>query len=87
MSIKEIAVGIIVLAVVLPGFISIISLSLKAPTSTTEEIAEEGVEIIADQAIPWWIGVIQWLAGLPGIIGACFIIGFIFFLKWIGEFS
>lgn len=61
------------------------SLAVRAPYSTTEEIAEEGVEIIKEQAVPWWVGIIQWLAGLPKTLGAILIIGFIFFLRWIGE--
>lgn len=47
--------------------------------------AAEGAEILAKSAVPWWVGVFQWLAGLPGIIGAILIIGFVLFLKWIGE--
>jgi len=41
---------------------------------------------MVQSAIPWWLGVIQWLAGLE-TVGAFFIIGFMFLLKWVGEIS
>lgn len=46
---------------------------------------EQGANLIANNAVPWWIGILEWLAGLPGIIGASLVIAFIFFLRWIGE--
>jgi len=71
----------------LPSFVQMMTLAVKAPTSTTEEVTEEGAEIIAQQAVPWWLGVIQWLVSLPSLIGAFFIVGFVFLLNWLGEFS
>lgn len=69
----------------MPSFVQMMALAVKAPTSTTEEVTEDGAEIIAKQAVPWWLGVIQWLASLPSLIGAFLIVGFILFLKWMGE--
>ena len=42
----------------------------------------EGVQIIAADAIPWWLDILQWLAGWPGIIGMLLVIGFILFVRW-----
>jgi hypothetical protein len=49
------------------------------------ENIEKGIEIIAETSIPWWIGIMNWLASIPGMAGAILIILFVWFLKWIGE--
>ena len=84
-SLKEIAILIIFIVFILPGLLSVISLSLKAPTSEPKEITEEGAKIIAEQAVPWWIGIIEFFSKLPSALAAFLILGFIFFLKWIGD--
>ncbi len=53
--------------------------------NSTEKDTEQAAEIMTEAVIPWWLGIFEWLAGLPGIIGAVLIIPLIFFLKWIGE--
>ena len=78
--------AIIGLIVAIPLLISLASWSIKnAKDPGNPDNLNEGVEIIADSAIPWWLGIFEWLAGLPGIIAAILIIGFVIFLKWIGE--
>ncbi len=80
-------VGAIITAILMvPLLISLIvwNFNISKDPGKSENI-EKGAEITADSVIPWWIGIFEWLAGLPGIIGAVLIIGFIFFLKWIGE--
>ncbi len=78
--------AIIALIVAIPLLFSLLSWTIKnANGPGNPDNLQEGTEIIADAAIPWWLGLFEWLAGLPGIIGAGLIIGFIFFLKWIGE--
>jgi len=39
------------------------------------------------QTIPWWVGVLEWLAKLPENISGVVIIGFIFSLMWLGVFN
>jgi len=80
--------AIIALIVLLPTLISLLIWTFKiSKDPTNPENIEEGVKIAAEDAIPWRLGIFEWLAGLPGIIGAILIIGFVFFLKWIGEFK
>ena len=78
--------AIIGLIVAIPLLINLLSWTIKNTNdSGNPENLEEGVEIIADSAIPWCLGIFEWLAELPGIITAILIMGFIRFLKWIGE--
>ncbi len=78
--------AIISLIVAIPLIIGLLSFTIKnSQDPGNPENLEDGVELIADASIPWWLGIFEWLAGLPGIIGAILIIGLIFFLKWIGE--
>lgn len=78
--------AIITLIVAIPTLFALMSWSSKvARDPGNVSHIEEGVKIAIDDAIPWWLGLLQWLAGLPGIIGAALIIGLILFLKWIGE--
>ncbi len=78
--------AIIGLVVAIPLLIGLFSWTIKnANDSGNPNNLDEGIDIITDSAIPWWLGIFEWLAGLPAIIGAGLVIGFIFFLKWIGE--
>ncbi len=86
MKAKEIAILVVFVLFVVPTLFGIMKLTWKSsqdPGNITH--VEEGVELMAESAIPWWLGILEWLAGLPGIIGAVLIIGLIYFLKWIGE--
>lgn len=84
MDLKSIAILIIFLVFILPGLIHIISFSFSSLSASPEEIAEEGAEIIAEQAVPWWVGVMEWFAQLPNQIASVLLLGFVFFLIWIG---
>lgn len=85
MKAKEIAILIIFLLFTLPFLINLLSWTIVSTTNPSPQNMEKGGELIAESAIPWWIGVIEWLAGLPGEIGVILIVGLIFFLIWIGE--
>jgi len=75
----------ITLILLIPTLIALISLSIKTHEDPGNlKNVEEGVNIAVDEAIPWWLGIFQWLAGL-GLFGAILIIAFVLFLKWIGE--
>ena len=77
---------IIALIVLIPTLIGIFAWAIKnANDPGNPKNLEVGVEMIANSAIPWWLGILDWLAGLPGLIGALLVIGFIIFLKWTGE--
>ncbi|MBW6442749.1 hypothetical protein K0A97_03150 [Patescibacteria group bacterium] len=76
--------AVIALIVMIPALLWIIRISFNP---NNPEVLEQGVEVIANSAVPWWTNLLTWFAGLPGIIGAGLIIGLIFFLKWIGEIN
>jgi len=81
---KQVGV-IITLILLVPTLISLMIWTnhiSKDPTNPKN--IEEGVNMAVNDAIPWWLGIFEWLAGL-GTIGVFLIIGFVFFLKWIGE--
>lgn len=85
MKAKEIAILVVFLIFVLPLLIKILFWSATMNNNSPENNTEQVAEIMTEAAIPWWLGIFEWLAGLPGIIGAVLIIALIFFLKWIGE--
>jgi hypothetical protein len=84
MTAKKIAILIIFLVFTLPFLIELLSWTIGSTTNPSPENIGKGADFIVESAIPWWIGIIEWLASLPGI-GAFLIVGFIFFLKWVGE--
>lgn len=84
MKSKEIAILIVFLVFILPLLIKCLFWAIISITNPSPENIEKGAELIAESAIPWWIGVIEWLASLRGIIAVVLIIVFIYFLKWIG---
>lgn len=57
--------------------------SLGYILSPSPEGIQHGTELIGEAAIPWWIGVMDWLAVLP--LAGLLILGFILFLKWTGQ--
>ena len=85
MDFKGLAILIIFIIVGIPSIINLVSFTIKSTTDTPEKVTEEGAELIVEEAVPWWIGIIQWLANLPSILAAFLILGFIFFLRWVGE--
>ena len=86
MKSKEIAILMVFLVFILPLLIKFLFWAIISITNPSPENIEKGAELIAESAIPWWIGVIEWLASLPlsSIIAAVLIIVCIYFLKWIG---
>ncbi len=76
-------IGLIFVLLLMMGLVPWIIKNASDPGNTDN--LDEGVNIIVDSVIPWWLDTLVWLAGVPGIIGTMLVIGFIFFLKWIGE--
>lgn len=85
MKAKEIAILAVFLIFVLPLLIKILFWSATMNNNSPEKNTEQAAEIMTEAAIPWWLGIFEWLAGLPGLIGAILVIALIFFLKWIGK--
>jgi len=85
MTAKGIAILIVFFIFGLPTLIRLLDFSVKsvAEPGNLDNIAE-GTTLIAESAVPWWIGVLSWLAGLR-TVGAISIIGFMLFLQWIGK--
>ena len=76
-------IGLIFLIPTLIGlFIWSVNLS-NDPTNTNN--LEDGAELMVDIAVPWWLGIFEWIGSLPSLIATFLIIGFVLFLKWIGE--
>lgn len=85
MKAEEIAIIVVFIIFVLPLLIKMALWSFTMNSNSPEENIEQATELITDAAIPWWLGIFEWLTGLPGIIGAGLIFGLIYFLKWMGE--
>lgn len=86
MKAKEIAILIVFVLFVVPTVISLMSYSFKVskdPGNLTH--VEDGITTAVESQIPWWVGIMEKFAELPGILGAIFIFALIAFLKWIGE--
>ncbi|MEK6893012.1 MAG: hypothetical protein AABX07_02305 [Nanoarchaeota archaeon] len=82
---KRIAILIVFLIFTLPFLLKIVVWSTSSAINPDpQKVAQEGANLIAEDAIPWWLNLMTWLAG-GGVIGAFLIIGLIVFLKWIGE--
>jgi len=84
MSTKAIAILVVFTIFILPFLVKVIFFSTNLnndPAQTTKQAAD----IIANAAIPWWLGPMQWFAGIGGLVGALSVLGLILFLKWIGE--
>lgn len=69
----------------LPLLLTILFWTMDSLNNPNLNNIAEGVRLTEKVAIPWWIGIIEWLIGLPGLIGAIMIFIFVFFLKRIGE--
>ncbi len=77
---------IITLIFLVPTLIGIVIWTHKiAKDPTNPDNINEGIKIVANDAIPWWLGLLKWLAGLPGIIGVVLVMALIWFLKSIEE--
>ncbi|MCK5660510.1 MAG: hypothetical protein KAH86_04060 [Methanosarcinales archaeon] len=84
MKAKETAILSVFLIFTFPLLIDLAQWVIASTTNPSPDNIEKGVEFIAKSAIPWWIQPIEWLAGF-GDIGAYLLVGFIFFLIWIGD--
>ncbi len=85
-GLKEIAALVVFFVFVLPTLISVIDYTEKVSKNPQNSSnIEEGVDLIVDNAVPWWMDIIETLGGINGIIGAVLIILFILFLRWLGE--
>jgi len=64
----------------------IISWMLNSFGKSGIENIELGVELITDVAIPWWLGIFEWFAGLHVNIQVFLIFIFVFFsyMDWKG---
>ena len=83
---KEIAVLVIFLIFGLPILIKIGWWGLTYNHHTIDENTKTAGNLIAEAAVPWWLNIFVWLAGL-GTVGAFLIIGFVYFLKWTGALN
>lgn len=71
---------IILLIVSIPLMINIIKFSLHIDSGNPEEITKEGVELIEQATIPFWVGIVDWL-DTKGTFGALIIVGLLVALK------
>lgn len=85
MTVKEIAILIVFLVFIAPLLVQIFAWGASSLMNPSSDNIEKGAELIAKAVVPWWIGVMEWLAGWGGAISAILIIALIIFLKWIGE--
>lgn len=82
---KEIAILVIFLIFGLPILIKIAWWGLTYNHNTIEDNTKTAGNLIAEAAVPWWLGIFEWLAKIGGTIGALLIIAFVGFLIWVGE--
>ena len=86
MPIKSIIALVIFVVFVLPSLLSFMSFTLSSITSSPEKVAKDGAKLIAEETVPWWVGVIDWLVKLPLQIAPFLILGFIGLLIWVKAF-
>jgi hypothetical protein len=85
MDLKGLAILIVFFVFILPGLVSLIATFIKSTSNPSPENIGKSAEEVAQQSIPWWLGVMEWSAKLPSMLAAFLILGFMFFLKWVGE--
>lgn len=85
LDLQAIIILVIFAIFTIPFLFKFLAWSNSAVVSPTPEKIAEGAQLIAENEMPWWLGIFQWLVGLPGIIAAVLIIAFVFLLKWLGE--
>ena len=84
MRAKEIAILVVFILFTLPLLMKVVVYSSSVGNQDVDTSTEQAAELIEEAAVPWWVGIIDWLADL-GTFGALLIIGLIVFLMWIGE--
>jgi hypothetical protein len=82
---RDIVILLVFLMFVLPLLFKVFHYAVTSTTNPSPEKFQEGVELMVDASTPWWLGIFERLADMPGIIGAILVILFAFFLRWIGE--
>jgi hypothetical protein len=86
-DLRAIAILIVFLIFTLPFLIHVLTYTFTSSTKTQPDI-EDTTELIQEAAVPWWIGIFQWIINVFGSnpwLLAILVIGFIYFLKWIKE--
>jgi len=85
MDTKQI-VGIIALILMIPSLIGLLVFSLNMDTQSPEENTQDAANLLADSVTPWWIGLVETLAGW-GTFGAIVIIILFLLIKKYPELS
>jgi len=85
MKSKEVVILVLFLVFAFPFLTKFLFWTIISITNPSPENIAKGAELIAESAVPWWIEVIEWFAGLPAIIAAVLIIALVCFLRRIGE--
>jgi hypothetical protein len=83
MEAKEI-VSLAFLIFTLLGLVNAAVSVLNVDLGNINQSAQQAADQIKDLVVPWWVGLVTWLASL-GTIGAILIIFLVWFLKWSGE--
>lgn len=74
MKILKFVLGIPLLIGLVIWFLTV----LTNPTSP--QVSQQAGELIAQAAVPWWLPVIQFLVGIPGIVGGVLVVAFLIYL-------
>lgn len=82
MNAKQIAILIIFCVFMLPLLLKMVVWSFD--TNDPAKSAEEGAKIIEEMVVPWWVPIIDKLAGWD-TFGSLLIIGLIMFLIWLAK--
>jgi len=82
---KEIAQLAIFLVFVLPTLLTLTVWTHDISKNPSADNMQKGVEIVAEDAIPWWLGIFVWIASLGGMLSVILLLGLIYFLKWVEE--
>jgi len=78
----KIIVGLIIfLLFVVPPTIKVTSWFIKVSSNPTLENIEQGAVLIAEESVPWWVGVMDWLSKQGG---GLLIVVLVLFLMWAG---
>lgn len=79
METKQIA-GIIALLLMIPTLIALLVFSANLGSQSPEKNTQDAANLLVDSVTPWWLGLIETLAGW-GTFGAILIIIFFLLIK------
>jgi hypothetical protein len=68
----------------LPFLLKLVAWSGSVGHQMPEEVANTTANLVGEAVTPWWLPVLEFLAGLGGL-GAILLLLFLLFLKWAGE--